>query len=72
MHNPLPIHLQGNVFEFFYSGRNKDNKSSVSFVDIDIIDKKIVNYPSTPLIKYGNLKVFTHMALALETYMKVH
>ncbi len=56
--NPLPIHLQGNIFRVFYSGRNKDNKSSVSFVDIDIIDKKIINYPSTPLIKYGNPKSF--------------
>ena len=35
--NPLPIPLQGNIFRIFYSGRNKDNKSSVGFVDIDII-----------------------------------
>lgn len=56
--NPLPIHLQGNIFRIFYSGRNKDNKSSVGFVDIDIIDKKIINYPSSPLIKHGNPKSF--------------
>lgn len=56
--NPLPIPLKGNIFRVFYSGRNKNNKSSVGFVDIDIIDKKIINYPSTPLIKYGKPNSF--------------
>ena len=56
--NPLPIHLKGNIFRVLYSGRNKNNKSSVGFVDIDIMNKKIINYPSKPLIKYGDPNSF--------------
>jgi len=56
--NPLPIHLKDNIFRVFYSGRNKNNKSSVGFVDIDIVDNKVINYPSTPLIKYGSPNSF--------------
>ena len=56
--NPLPIHLKGNVFRIFYSGRDISNKSSVGFVDIDIVEKKIINYPSLPLFKYGSADSF--------------
>jgi len=68
--NPLPIHLKGNVFRIFYSGRNIDNKSSVGFVDIDIIDKKIINYPSKPLIKYGNSKSFYSHGISIGNIYK--
>lgn len=34
--NPVPVHLRGDVFRVFYSGRDADNRSSVGAVDIDI------------------------------------
>lgn len=51
--NPLPLHLNDDVYRIFYSGRDKFNKSSVSFVDIDICTLKVVNENIDPLIKYG-------------------
>jgi len=50
--NPLALHLRDNVFRVFFSGRNKDNKSSVGFVDLDIFTKKIYNISGT-VFKYG-------------------
>ena len=51
--NPLPVHLYGDVFRIFYSGRNIDNKSSVSYVDIDILTQENFNYPSQPIFIFG-------------------
>ena len=56
--NPLPIHLKDNIFRIFYSGRNINNKSSVSYVDVDIIDKKIIDYPLETLFTYGGFNSF--------------
>jgi len=40
--NPLAVQLKGDVYRVFYSGRNKENKSSVGYVDIDILQQKVV------------------------------
>lgn len=51
--NPLGVHLKDDIFRIFYNGRNKDNKSSVSYVDIDILTQNIINDPKTPILTYG-------------------
>jgi hypothetical protein len=56
--NPVAIHLANNVYRIFYCGRNKENKSSVSFVDFDLLNLKIVNNPRTTLLKYGEKGTF--------------
>ena len=51
--NPLAMHLKDDLFRVFYSGRDKDKKSSVSYVDIDVCNLKVVSENSHPLIEYG-------------------
>ena len=48
--NPLPMHLEGDVYRVFYSGRDERSRSSVSFVDIDIL--KRTNRLSAPRTAY--------------------
>ena len=55
--NPLAIHLEDDIFRVFFSSRNKDNKSSVAFVDIDIFTKKIHQLSDT-VFKYGEENSF--------------
>ena len=52
--NPLANHLKDDVYRVFYSGRNKDNKSSVGYVDIDVCSLEIKNYPKAPVVKFGD------------------
>ncbi len=52
--NPLPIQLDDKIFRIFYSGRDKNNKSSVGYVDIDIKSQKIINYPTNPVFTHGH------------------
>lgn len=51
--NPLPVHLQGDVFRVFYSGRDKDNRSSVGAVDVDILQRSIVKEHYEPFFENG-------------------
>lgn len=52
--NPLAVHLKDDTFRVFFSGRDKDNKSSVGFVDLDIFTKEIKSISSKTTFKYGD------------------
>ncbi|SMD15962.1 hypothetical protein [Rhizobium sp. RU36D] len=52
--NPLPVHLKDNVYRVFFSGRDKDNRSSVGAVDIDIEKKIVVSEYEVPFFEYGS------------------
>lgn len=56
--NPLPIHMSGDIFRIYYSGRDSSNRSSVGAVDIDIVAKKVVNVYSKPFFTYGEKDSF--------------
>ena len=51
--NPLPILLEGDVYRIFYSGRDKNQRSSVGAVDIDIITGRIVQDHHCPFFEHG-------------------
>lgn len=52
--NPLPVHITGDVFRVYFSGRDEQNRSSVGYVDIDILKKDIVNVCKEPLLVHGD------------------
>ena len=39
--NPLPVHIDGDVYRVFFSGRDSNNRSSIGAVDIDITRRQI-------------------------------
>ena len=56
--NPLPIYLENDIYRVFFSSRDVDNKSSVGYVDIDIIQRKIINEQNAIAFKYGSSDSF--------------
>lgn len=52
--NPLPIHIRGDVYRIFYSGRGVDNRSSVGAVDVDIIARRVVQEHDNPFFVHGS------------------
>lgn len=56
--NPLPVHLDGDVFRVFYSGRDLQNRSSVGAVDIDIVKRQIVKEHTMPFFEHGPVGSF--------------
>lgn len=51
--NPLPVHLEGNTYRIFFSGRDRCNRSSVGAVDIDILQRKVVRDHHQPFFEHG-------------------
>lgn len=51
--NPLPVHLDGNVYRIFFSGRDERNRSSVGAVDIDLLELSVVNEHHSPFFEHG-------------------
>lgn len=51
--NPLPVHLAGDVYRVFFSGRDSINRSSVGAVDIDIVRRTVVEDHYHPFFEHG-------------------
>jgi hypothetical protein len=56
--NPLAIYLKNDVYRIFFSGRDKENKSSVGYVDIDILKQEVVSMCKNVIFKYGEKNSF--------------
>jgi len=51
--NPLAIHLEKDIFRIFFSGRNQENRSSVGYIDIDILTQEIKYVANSTTFRYG-------------------
>lgn len=51
--NPLAIFLEGDIFRIFYSGRDEMNRSSVGYVDVDIIRREVLYAHDKPAFEHG-------------------
>jgi len=51
--NPMPVHLCADVYRVFYSGRDLENRSSVAYVDIDILQHKVLDICKKSVFTYG-------------------
>jgi len=51
--NPTPVHLDGDVYRIFYSGRDRHNRSSVGYADIDIVTHKTIRICDRAIFTYG-------------------
>lgn len=56
--NPLPIHMAEDVYRIFFSARDNQDRSSVGAVDIDIVQRKVINEHHHPFFEYGPLGSF--------------
>ena len=51
--NPLPIHMDGDVYRVFFSGRDEQHRSSVGAVDVDIVQRKVIAEHYHPFFEHG-------------------
>jgi hypothetical protein len=51
--NPLPIHLEGDIYRVLYGGRDQYNRSSVGFVDIDVLSNRVLRVSDRPVFEHG-------------------
>lgn len=59
--NPLAMHLCDDLFRIFFSARDIENRSSVGFVDVDIIKRIVVYKHDKPAFEHGDeLSFYSH------------
>ncbi|MFN4273378.1 MAG: hypothetical protein ACK4F5_11240 [Aliihoeflea sp.] len=51
--NPLAVHLHGDIFRVFFSGRDASNRSSVGHFDLDVAKQQIVRVCDAPDFVHG-------------------
>lgn len=51
--NPLPVHLEGDIYRIYFSGRDVQNRSSVGAIDFDVIKRKVVWEHPQPFFEHG-------------------
>lgn len=51
--NPVPVPLGGDVYRVYYSGRDAADRSSVGYVDIDIVRRKVEYIHGEPVFLRG-------------------
>jgi len=51
--NPLAVLLEGDVYRVFFSGRDVRNRSSVGFVDVDVVKREVVSVHNKPVFEHG-------------------
>jgi hypothetical protein len=56
--NPLAIHLEDDIYRVFFSGRDEQNRSSVSFIDVDIVKREVVYIHDSPVFEHGSADSF--------------
>ncbi len=56
---PTPLHLSGDLYRVYFSGRDKDNHSHIGYVDIDLTKPtEIQNMSEKPILSPGVLGTF--------------
>lgn len=51
--NPLAVLLRGDVYRVLFSGRDERNRSSVGFVDVDVVKKEVIHIHDKPVFEHG-------------------
>ena len=69
--NPLAIHLKDDIYRVFFSGRDKENKSSVGYVDINIIEKIVLSTCKEVVVTYGDEDSFYSHGISIGNMYKI-
>lgn len=71
--NPFAIPLIDDIFRIYFTCRDIENKSHISFVDIDFSDSfKIINLAQEPILQPGELGMFDDSGVAMGYYIEIN
>lgn len=70
--NPLPVHMTGDVYRIFFSGRDDQNRSSVGAVDVDIVQRKVMTEHHSPFFEHGPVGSFYSDGVSIGNCYKVN
>jgi predicted GH43/DUF377 family glycosyl hydrolase len=63
---PTPVHVAGDIFRFFYSSRDAENRSHVSWVDVEVSDApRVLEVAREPVLSPGEDGTFDDSGVGL-------
>jgi predicted GH43/DUF377 family glycosyl hydrolase len=69
---PTPVNIKKNIFRIFYTSRNKQNQSFITFTDIKISDEiKIIKHANKPVLSPGQLGCFDDNGVTPSSVIKI-
>ncbi len=69
--NPVAKYLHDDIFRVYFSARDREDRSSLSYVDIDIFTKEISQLPTGTTFKYGDLNNFYSHGVSIGNIYKI-
>lgn len=70
--NPLAMLLEEDVYRIFFSGRDAQNRSSVGFVDVDIVKRKVIYVHDKPVFEHGPENSFYSHGVSIGNCYEAH
>lgn len=70
--NPLAVLLEGDIYRIFFSGRDVQSRSSVGYVDVDIVDRKVIYIHDKPVFEHGAANSFYSHGVSIGNCYEAH
>ncbi|MCS6955189.1 MAG: hypothetical protein NZM44_02405 [Candidatus Calescibacterium sp.] len=69
--NPLPIFIDENIIKIFFSGRDKNNRSSVGYFDFSIKKLKVIKICEKSIFNFGNENSFYSHGVSIGCHYRI-
>jgi hypothetical protein len=70
--NPIAEHVEGDRFRIYFSARDQENRSSISFIEIDLNDPtRILREAEAPVLSPGALAMFDDSGCSIGCILRV-
>jgi predicted GH43/DUF377 family glycosyl hydrolase len=70
--NPIPEHVEGDIFRIYFSARDDKNRSSIGYVVVDLsAGGRILEVPSEPVLRPGDLGMFDDCGASVGCILRV-
>jgi hypothetical protein len=70
--NPIPEHVEGDIFRIYFSARDEKNRSSIGYIVVDLAaDGRVLEIPSDPVLRPGDLGMFDDCGASAGCLLKI-
>lgn len=70
--NPIPEHVEGDIFRIYFSARDANNRSSIGYVVVDLAaGGRVLEVPREPVLRPGDLGMFDDCGASIGCILRV-
>ena len=70
--NPVPEHLEGDIFRIYFSARDEKNRSSIGYIVVELGERsRVLDVPHEPVLRPGDLGMFDDCGVSIGCILPV-